>query len=115
MAVARWRTTGLDLFEGLPAACELVLNGFDGRRPDEGSGILIPRRQELRDRMLQIFDAAEGAPPHSFGGQFSKPALDQIEPTGTGRHEVRTKAGMPCEPGLHFGMCVRAVVVHDQV
>ena len=110
-----WPTTGLDLFECLTAVSALLLNGFDRSRPDEGSGIFIPRHQELRDRQLQIFHAAEGAPPHSLGGQLSKPALDEIEPTGTGRHEVREEAGMPCEPGLHLGMRVRAVVVHDQV
>ncbi len=110
-----WRTTGLDLFECLTAASELLLNGFDRSRPDEGSGIFIPRHQELGNRVLQIFHTAEGATAHSFGGQLSKPALDEIEPAGTGRHEVREEAGMSCEPGLHLGMRVSAVVVHHQV
>jgi hypothetical protein len=105
----------LNLFERLTTARALFLHRFDRRNPDEGLGILIPRRQTLRDRMLQIFDAAERASPHSLDGQFSNPALYEMAPTGTGRHNVRDDAPMPCEPGLYAGMLVRASGVHHQV
>ena len=81
-----------DLFEDLTAASELVVNGFDRRHPDEGSGILIPCCQELRNRVLQVFHTTERTATHQFGSPFSESALDKVEPTETGRHEMRANA-----------------------
>jgi hypothetical protein len=105
----------MNLFERLTTARELFLNGFDRRRPDEGFGVLIPCCQKLRDRLSQIFDASERAPSHSFGSQFSTPALDQIEPIGPGGNKVRDKSGVTLQPPLHVGMLVRARVVPHPV
>jgi hypothetical protein len=39
----------------------------------------------------------------------------EMAPTGTGRHNVRDDARMPCEPGFYAGTRVRALVVRHQV
>jgi hypothetical protein len=39
----------LDLFQGLTAAGEFGLNGFDRGGPDEGLGVFVPRVEELGD------------------------------------------------------------------
>jgi len=108
-------TARFNLFESLTTARRLFLDRFNCGCPNEGLWILIPRRQKFHNCILQIFYAAEGAPPHSLGCQFSKAALDQIEPSGTGRHKVRDEARMPFDPGLHSGMLVSAIVVHHQM
>jgi hypothetical protein len=112
---ARLSTTGLNLFQSLAASGEFLLDRFDRSRPHKRSGMFVPRRQEFRDRLLQVPDTVERAPTHALGGQFGKPALNEIEPTGTGRYKVRDEARMLPEPGSHFGMLVRAVVIHHQV
>jgi len=38
---------------------------------------------------LQFFDVDERSAAHAFAGQFPKPSLYEIEPTGTGRDKVR--------------------------
>jgi hypothetical protein len=66
----------------------------------------IPHGQEFRDRLLQILHAVERIPTHTFGGQLGKPALDQIQPAGTGRHKVGNETRMPPEPSTHMGALV---------
>jgi len=73
--------------------------------------MLVRRGQKLHDGLLQFFDVGERSAAHAFAGQFSKPSLDEIEPTGTGRDKVRDKASMSFELGADLGMFVRAVVV----
>jgi len=38
---------------------------------------------------LRFFDVGERSAAHAFAGQFPKPSLYEIEPTGTGRDKVR--------------------------
>src|ERR1043166_8099270 len=113
--MARLSTTGLNLFQSLPAAREFLLDGFKGRRPDEGFGMLIPHSQEFGDRLLQILHAVERIPTYPFGGQLGKPALDQIKPTGTGRHKMGDEARMSWEPSSNRRVFVSPVVVDHQV
>ena len=77
--------------------------------------MLIPPGQEFRDGVLQILHPVERAPTHPLGGQLGQPALDQIKPTGTGRHQVGDEARMPREPSSHLGVWVSPLVVHHQV
>lgn len=111
-----WSSTArFNLLKGLPAAIQFLDNGLDGGCPYEGLGVGIPRGEELVDGLFQILDADEHPTTKPFARQFSKPTLDQIQPTGTGGNEVRDEAGMPPEPVLHSGMFVRAVVVHHHM
>ncbi len=50
-----------------------------------------------------------------FVVQFAKPALDQVEPTGTGRDKVEHEAGMALQPRSHVRMLMSAVIIHDQM
>jgi phosphotriesterase-related protein len=75
----------LDLLERLAAAREFLLDHLNGRRPHERFRMLIPRGQKLHNGLLQFFDVGERSAAHAFAGQFPKPSLDEIEPTGTGR------------------------------
>ena len=110
-SAARLRAAGLDLLKRLAAARKFFLDPLDGRRPDERFRMLIPRGQKLPNGLWQFFDVGERSAAYAFAGQFPKPSLDKIEPTGTGRDKVRDKARMSFEPGLDLGMFVRAVVV----
>ena len=67
------------------------------------------------NRCNEISDADEGAAPYPLPGQFSKPALDEIQPTRTGRNEVEHKAWMPLQPFLHLGMFMGTVVIQHHV
>ena len=110
-SASRLRAAGLDLLKRLTAAREFLLDHLNGRRPHERFRVLIPRGQKLRDGLLQFIDVGERSAAHAFAGQFPKPALDEIEPTGAGRNKVRDKARMTFEPGVDGGMFVRAIVV----
>ena len=46
-AALQGSATGLDLLEGLAAAGEFGNDGIDGRSPDEGLGIFVPRGEGL--------------------------------------------------------------------
>ena len=50
-----------------------------------------------------------------FRLEGGKPALDEIEPRGVRRREVRMKARVPGEPSADQRGLVRPVVVHDDV
>jgi len=64
----------------------------------------IAKRERLRER------PHETATPNRCLGQFSKPALHQIQPTGTGRHKVAYKARMLLQPRLHARVFVRSPI-----
>src|ERR1700676_4170104 len=106
---------GQGLFQSLTASREFRDDRLYGSGPDERFRLLVPGSEELIDCLLQVSDAVEGTPANSLAGQFAEPSLDQIQPAGTGRHEMANKAGMAFQPGLHVGMLVRAVVVHDEM
>jgi hypothetical protein len=46
---------------------------------------------------------------------LAKNPLDRVEPGGGRRGEVKSSAWMAFQPGAHFGMLMRGVVVHDGV
>src|SRR3989304_2164749 len=112
-----WRkgTAGLDLLQRLAAARELGPNRFDGGGPHEGSRVLIPGLQELVNRRNQVGHAEERGATDALAGELSKPALDQIQPAGTGGDKVTNKPRVAREPRLHGRMLVGAVVVHHQM
>ena len=105
----------MNLFQGLKAAREFGLNGLDGSCPDKGSRFVVPSVEEIDDGFLQIVDAEERTSANTFGSQFSEPAFDEIEPTGTGGHKVRDETRMSFEPGDGLRMLMRTVVIHHQV
>jgi len=94
---------------------ELFLDGFDGRGPHEGLGILIPGLEKRRDGCLQIGYAQEDAAADGLVVQVAEPSLHKIHPTGTGGDEVRHKPGMTFQPRLYFRVLVRSIIVHDQM
>ena len=106
---------GLDLFQSSPAARELFLDGFDGRGPHEGFGIVIPSLEKRLDGRLQVGYAEEDAAADGLVVQVAEPSLDKIHPTGTGRDKVRHEPGIAFQPRLHFRVLVRPVVVHDEM
>jgi hypothetical protein len=65
------------------------------------------------DGLGQIIDAGKTASPDTLAGDLRKPALDQVEPGGTGGGEMQMEAGMFFEPGFNGRMFVRRVVVDD--
>ena len=76
----------------MAAASEFGNDGIDGRSPDEGLWILVPRGEEVIDGGDQFFDAKEGIAADAFVGEFSEPSLDQVQPTATGGHIVDHEA-----------------------
>ena len=98
-----------------PRPIDLLDDALDGRRPDKGLGIEVPGLHEFLDRLFQVGHADEAATPQRLVGQFSEPALHQIEPAGTGRNEVTDEPGMLLQPRPHMRLLVRAVVVHHQM
>ena len=108
-------TAGLNLLEGLTTTSQFVDAGVDRGGPEKGLRVVVPRRQKFLDRGDQIVAAVKGVPADAFRRQFSTPAFHEVEPTGTGRHNVRNEPRMPVEPGSHRRMGVRAIVVHHQV
>src|ERR1700730_7093512 len=83
--------------------------------PTEGPRVFIPVINVPQDGSFEPLECFETAPADRLSGDQGKPALDQIEPRGTGRREVKVKVGMRLEPLLDLGMLVRAVVVADEV
>ena len=69
----------------------------------------------ILDDFDEIFDALEAAASNAFASDFSKPSLHQIQPRRTGRSEVKMKAGVALEPGLHLWVFVSGVVIHHQM
>ena len=98
----------MELLKGLASAREFLLDLLDGRCPHERFRMLVRRGQKLHDGLLQFFDVGERSAAHAFAGQFSKPSLDEIEPTGTGRDKVREKAML--WPLLQLAFTSRLVV-----
>src|SRR5437899_3328977 len=109
------RPAGLDLCQRLSRSLHFCHDFFHSRRPRKWSWRLVPCLQELVDSLLQIGDTAKGAASHGLLGQLTKPTLHLVEPTRTGGNKMKTEAGMAREPGLHFRMFVRAVIVQHQM
>ena len=84
---------------------QLLLNRFHCRRPDKGFWSSF-RAARNRNRLFQVFHAAEGSTSDSFGSEFSKPPFHKIQPTGTRRHKVGKKRGCPLSQACTLGCCV---------
>ena len=76
---------------------------------------MIPGLEEGFDGGDEIGDTVKHAAADGLLIQVAEPSLYQIEPTGTGRYEVRDKPGMAFQPRPYLLVFVRAIVVHDQM
>lgn len=99
----------------MSGAGDFFENLFDAGRPDKGRWVGVPRREKSGDSLFQLLHAAENAPAHGLLAEFGKPALDQVEPTGTGGDEVQNKPRVFGQPAPDPFMAMGAVVVEDQV
>ena len=63
----------------------------------------------------RFLDAEERTPADPLAGQLGKPPFHQIEPTGTGGHEVKNETRMAAKPRLDLRSLMGAVVIHDQM
>ena len=50
-----------------------------------------------------------------FGGQFGEPPLDEVQPRGTGRREVKLEAGVRKQPAFDLRGLVRGCIVEHEV
>ena len=67
------------------------------------------------NRRFQFSDVVEHAAPDSFVGEFSEPALHQIQPRTICRGEVDVEAGPFEQPFVDKGGLVCAIVILDQM
>ncbi len=93
----------------------LLQNALGRGRPDERLSVAVVMRHIVFDRANQVRHAAEGPPANPLARDLGEPALDQIEPRGTRRHEVAVIPGVGGEPRFHRGVCMGRVVVEDQM
>ena len=84
--------TWFDPFQPLPRPLHFHHYIFHRCRPHEGSGRFVPRLQELLNDFLQLCDTDKSPAAHSLLCQLAKPPFHLIEPTGTGRNEVKSKS-----------------------
>ncbi len=67
------------------------------------------------NRGNQRRDTAEHSATNLFGRQVSKDTFHQIEPRTTGRGEVHVHPRVACQPPLDRRVCVRGIVIGDQM
>src|SRR5258707_8642604 len=60
-------------------------------------------------------NTAERATAQALAGELGEEALDEIQPGGASRGEVKMKSRVLREPRLHRGMLVGAVVVENEM
>jgi hypothetical protein len=94
---------------------ERTLDLGGGLGPAEGAEVFIPVVNVAQDGGFELLERIETAPANSLTGDQGEPALNQIEPRGTGRGKVDMKIAMDLEPLSNLGMLVCAVIVADQV
>ena len=104
-----------DFLQLFSCSVDLCHDLLDVGSPNKGPGLGVPALQECLNALFQVGHADKGPSSHRFVGQLCEPPLNLIEPTGTGWNEMQFKAAVSLEPGLHFGVLVRAVVVQHQV
>ena len=105
----------LDLLKGLATASEFGHDGFDGGRPNKRPGVLVPSGEEVVNGGDEVVDAQEGIATDSLAGQLAEPALNQVQPTGTGWNVVHLEPRMSVKPVFHLGRAMSAVIVHHQM
>src|SRR5262249_16995372 len=76
---------------------------------------LVPSGEELVNSRDEVIDAQERVAANSLAGQLAEPALNQVQPTGTGWNVVHLKPRMSVKPVLHLGRAMSAIVVHYQM
>src|SRR5205823_161976 len=82
--------------------------------PDKTSRRFVVVLKIAVDGGDEVGDALEGPASNAVAGNFSEPALDQIEPRAAGGDEVKVHARMTAEPALNRRTFVRAQIVeHD--
>ena len=69
----------------------------------------------VEDGHFQVADTFEGVPTDALFSDLGKPALDLVEPGGTGWGEVEMIAGAFFKPRGHFGGFMRSVVIQNDV
>lgn len=84
-------------------------------RPSDRPGIVVVGPDVIVDGYGQSADAAERAATDSLACDVGEPALDLIEPRGTGGSEVHVIAWPLRQPFLHLRMLVRPVVIERQM
>jgi hypothetical protein len=90
-----------DLFEALATAFDFYEDAIDARGSNIGHRFIVPSREERVDGVLQFFDTAKGPTPDGLLFEFGKPMLDEIEPVGTGRNEVKHEARALSRPSAN--------------
>ena len=76
---------------------------------------IVPAVDEGPDLDHEVADGGESAAVDGLAFDDAEPDLDQVQPGPRGRGEVHVDLGVVGEPGLHLGVLVRGVVVHDQM
>ena len=71
--------------------------------------------QVVFDGRDQFLDAAEDAAAKALLRQLTEPALDEVEPRGTGGREVQLEARVGGQPLANRFMLMGSVVVQDDV
>jgi len=61
--------------------------------PHEGLGLFVADVDELPDGALELAHTAGRAAPNLFGGQFSEPPFDEVQPRAVRRREVDVDRG----------------------
>lgn len=94
----------------------LIYDGARALGPGEGLGrVRIVGLDEAVDFVPELLCAREDATVEGAALKLGEPALDCIEPGGTGRGEVEMEAWTLVEPGPDAGGLMRAAVVQDDV
>src|SRR5438270_205534 len=90
-------------------------DGFGRRGPHEGTGVVIPVRDEVLNAAAQVGHGGERASTDRALGDQPEPAFDLVEPGTVGREEVQLKAHSARQPRAHLRVLVGAVVVDDEM
>ncbi len=86
-----------------------------GSSPDKRLGVFVPALQIRGKRGDQLIDTGDGQSLELTPSDFVEEQLDQVEPGGGCRHEVKVDPRVLFKPRLHLRMLVRGVVVEDEV
>jgi hypothetical protein len=96
---------------GLSIFVDLANNPAGAGDPLKRSRVAVVDPDVLVDRFCQFMDTSKRASPDSFPRNLGKPALDLVEPRGTGRREMNVIARPRSQPLLDLRMLMRALVV----
>ena len=70
---------------------------------------------KLLDRGDELLDIFERTATDAFVGDLPKPPFDDVQPGTAGRDEVHVKSWVLLQPGFHFRVFVRGIVVGDDM